>query len=69
MILSCGGAKQYVSGHLLGFYMIVPKERMDLFSEMEANEKRNADYFIPLLTHEDYVIRKRSLTYSKGPKR
>ena len=34
--------------------MIVPKERMDLFSEMEAH---NADYFIPLLTHEDYVIR------------
>ena len=35
MILLCGGAKQYVLGHLLGFYMIVPKERMDLrFSEM-----------------------------------
>ena len=41
--------------------MIVPKERMDLFSEMEAMyEKRNADYFIPLLTHEDYVIRTRA---------
>ena len=41
--------------------MIVPKERMDLFSEMEAMyEKHNAEYFIPLLTHKDYVIRTRA---------
>ncbi len=43
------------------FYMIIPKERMELFSEMEAMyEKRNAEYFVHLLTHKDYVIRTRA---------
>ena len=43
MILLCEGAKQYVLGDLLGFYMIVPKERMDLFSVETMYEKRTTE--------------------------
>ncbi|MDI1495717.1 MAG: HEAT repeat-containing PBS lyase [Cenarchaeum symbiont of Oopsacas minuta] len=39
----------------------VPKKRMDMFSEMETMyEKRDTNYFIKLLTHDDYVIRTRA---------
>ncbi|MCH7940582.1 MAG: HEAT repeat domain-containing protein [Thaumarchaeota archaeon] len=40
---------------------IVTEDRMKLFSEMEARyEKKDIDYFVELLDHEDYVIRTRA---------
>lgn len=40
---------------------VVTEERMRLFSEMEAEyERRNAGYFIGLLSHGDYVVRTRA---------
>ena len=40
---------------------VVTDDRMRLFSEMEAEyEKRNAAYFVGLLSHEDYVVRTRA---------
>jgi len=38
----------------------VPQSRLDLLSEMEDRyEKKNTEYFVNLLDHEDYVIRTR----------
>ncbi|MCH8324382.1 MAG: HEAT repeat domain-containing protein [Thaumarchaeota archaeon] len=40
---------------------IVTEDRMKLFSEMEARyEKKDTDYFVKLLDHEDYVVRTRA---------
>ncbi len=39
----------------------VPQQRLDLFTEMEERyEKQDADYFVNLLEHEDYVVRTRA---------
>jgi len=40
---------------------IVTKERLKLFAEMEEKyEKKDTDYFVKLLEHEDYVVRTRA---------
>lgn len=40
---------------------VVTKERMKIFAEMERQyESQDSDYFIKLLTHEDYVVRTRA---------
>ena len=40
---------------------LVPEERLMLFSEMEERyEKKEMDYFVKLLDHEDYVVRTRA---------
>ena len=40
---------------------VVTEDRMKLFSEMEERfEKKDTDYFVELLDHEDYVIRTRA---------
>jgi deoxyhypusine monooxygenase len=39
----------------------VTDERLDLFAEMEERyEKKDIDYFVKLLDHQDYVIRTRA---------
>ena len=39
----------------------VPQTRLDLFSEMEKRyEKKDVEYFVKLLEHDDYVIRTRA---------
>ncbi len=41
--------------------MAVPGKRLELFSEMETHyEKKDVDFFVKLLDHEDYVIRTRA---------
>lgn len=41
---------------------LVPKERLDLLSEMEEKyEKKEKDYFVKLLRNEDFVIRCRAV--------
>lgn len=41
--------------------MAVPDDRLQLLSQMEENyEKKNVEYFVKLLDHEDYVIRTRA---------
>jgi len=40
---------------------IVTEERLKLFAEMEDKyEKKDADYFVKLLEHEDFVVRTRA---------
>jgi len=40
---------------------VVTEDRMKLFSEMEEKyEKKDKEYFVNLLTHDDYVIRTRA---------
>lgn len=40
---------------------VVPEKRLALFAEMENRyEKKDVDYFVSLLTHEDYVVRTRA---------
>ena len=40
---------------------IFPEQRLNLFSKMEKKyEKKETDYFVKLLEHEDYVIRTRA---------
>jgi deoxyhypusine monooxygenase len=40
---------------------VVTEDRMKLFSEMEEKyEKKDKEYFVKLLTHDDYVIRTRA---------
>ncbi len=40
---------------------VVTEDRMKLFSEMEEKyEKKDKEYFVNLLTHDDYVIRARA---------
>ncbi len=40
---------------------VITEERMKLFSEMEERfEKKDKDYFVKLLTHDDYVVRTRA---------
>ena len=40
---------------------VVTEDRMKLFSEMEEKyEKKDKEFFVNLLTHEDYVIRTRA---------
>ncbi len=40
---------------------VVTEDRMKLFSEMEKRyEKKDTDYFVKLLDHEDYVVRTRA---------
>jgi deoxyhypusine monooxygenase len=40
---------------------VVTEDRMKLFSEMEEKyEKKDKEFFVKLLTHEDYVIRTRA---------
>jgi len=40
---------------------VVTDDRMKLFSEMEERyEKKDTDYFVKLLEHDDYVIRTRA---------
>ena len=40
---------------------VVTEERLQLFSEMEEQyEKKDTDYFVKLLTHDDYVVRTRA---------
>jgi len=39
----------------------VPQSRLDLLTEMEGRyEKKDTQYFVKLLDHEDYVIRCRA---------
>jgi deoxyhypusine monooxygenase len=39
----------------------VPQKRLDLFAEMEERyEKKDTDYFVKLLDHNDYVVRTRA---------
>lgn len=39
----------------------VPEKRLALFAQMEDRyEKKDVDYFVGLITHEDYVIRTRA---------
>ena len=41
--------------------IVVPKTRVELFSEMERKyEKKDVTYFVKLLDHEDYVVRTRA---------
>ena len=41
--------------------MAVPGKRLELFSEMETHyEKKDVDFFVKLLDHEDYVVRTRA---------
>ena len=41
--------------------MAVPGERLELFSQMEEHyEKKDIDFFVKLLDHEDYVVRTRA---------
>jgi deoxyhypusine monooxygenase len=40
---------------------VVTTERLRLFSEMEEKyEKKDADYFVKLIDHDDYVVRTRA---------
>ncbi|HII03176.1 MAG TPA: HEAT repeat domain-containing protein, partial [Candidatus Nitrosotenuis sp.] len=40
---------------------VVPEKRLALFAEMENRyEKKDVDYFVSLLTHDDYVVRTRA---------
>ena len=40
---------------------VVPQSRLDLLTEMEERyEKKDIQYFVKLLDHEDYVIRCRA---------
>ena len=40
---------------------VVTEDRMKLFSEMEQRyEKKDKEYFVNLLTHDDYVVRTRA---------
>ncbi|MEW6044302.1 MAG: HEAT repeat domain-containing protein [Thermoproteota archaeon] len=40
---------------------VVPETRLALFAEMENKyEKRDVDYFVKLLDHDDYVVRTRA---------
>ncbi len=40
---------------------VITEDRMKLFSEMEERfEKKDKDYFVKLLTHDDYVVRTRA---------
>ena len=40
---------------------VVTEDRMKLFSEMEERyEKKDKEYFVKLLTHDDYVVRTRA---------
>lgn len=40
---------------------VVTDERLQLFAEMEGQyEKQDTDYFVKLLSHDDYVIRTRA---------
>ena len=39
----------------------VPEKRLALFAQMEDKyEKKDVDYFVNLITHEDYVVRTRA---------
>ena len=41
--------------------IVITEDRMKLFSEMEERfEKKDKDYFVKLLTHDDYVVRTRA---------
>jgi len=40
---------------------VITEDRMKLFSEMEERfEKKDKDYFVKLLNHDDYVVRTRA---------
>jgi deoxyhypusine monooxygenase len=40
---------------------VITEDRMKLFSEMEERfEKKDKNYFVKLLTHDDYVVRTRA---------
>lgn len=40
---------------------VVTEERLKLFAEMEERyEKKDADYFVKLIEHDDYVVRTRA---------
>lgn len=40
---------------------IIPEKRLSLFAEMEDKyEKKDVDYFVKLLTNDDYVVRTRA---------
>lgn len=40
---------------------VVPEKRLALFAEMEDRyEKKDVDYFVKLLDHDDYVVRTRA---------
>jgi len=40
---------------------VITEDRMKLFSEMEERfEKKDKDYFVKLLSHDDYVVRTRA---------
>lgn len=40
---------------------VVPESRLALFAEMEERyEKKDVDYFVKLLDHDDYVVRTRA---------
>jgi len=40
---------------------VVTEDRLRLFSEMEAKyEKRDTEFFVELLNHDDYVVRTRA---------
>ncbi|NOJ27273.1 MAG: PBS lyase [Nitrososphaera sp.] len=40
---------------------VVPEKRLALFAEMEERyEKKDVDYFVKLLDHDDYVVRTRA---------
>lgn len=40
---------------------VVTEERLQLFAQMEAKyEQKDTDYFVKLLTHDDYVVRTRA---------
>ena len=40
---------------------VITEDRMKLFSEMEERfEKKDKDYFVKLLTHDDFVVRTRA---------
>lgn len=40
---------------------VVTEERLQLFAQMESKyEQKDTDYFVKLLTHDDYVVRTRA---------
>lgn len=40
---------------------VVPEDRLRLFSEMEEKyEQKDADYFVKLIVHDDFVVRTRA---------
>jgi deoxyhypusine monooxygenase len=46
---------------LLNQKQVVTEERLRLFTEMEERyEKKDTEYFIKLLDHDDYIVRTRA---------